>query len=94
MDNLILSPIPLDALLQSFREIIKEEVKAEYSAKEEGILLSPAEVCSLFKPKISLVTLSTWTREGKLSAGKLGGRVWYKKGEVLEAVQVLKRYKT
>lgn len=93
MDNLILTPVPLDTLLQSFREIIREEIKSEQTNNLDRKLLSPAEACNIFQPKISKVTLSSWTRQGLIQEHRIGGRVYYKYSELIESLKTLKKYK-
>lgn len=94
MDNLILTPVPLETLLQSFRAIIKEEIKAEALSELQEKLLSPAEACKLFTPEITKPTLEAWTRDGLLTKHHLGGRVFYKYAEVMASLKTLVRYKT
>ncbi len=93
MENIVLTPVPLDTLLQSFREIVKEEIKAQQLNDLQEKLLSPKEVCNLFEPKISLPTLARWTDDNLLIRYDLGSKVFYKYSEVLSALKTLKRYK-
>ena len=91
MDNIILTPVPLDTLLQSFREIIKDEIKAEYLTKLQEKLLSTTEVAKLFK--VSTVTIGSWSDQGLLIKHSIGGRNYYKYSEVMESLKTLKKYK-
>lgn len=93
MDNIVLSPVPLDTLLQSFREIVRQEIAAEQSTHQQEKLLSPAETCKLFNPPISKVTLTAWTKQGHLQDHRIGGRIYYKQSEVIEGAKILKKYK-
>ena len=93
MDNIILSPIQLDTLLQSLRSIIKEEIQAEQLNDLKEKLLSPAEACKIFQPKISKPTLSSWTDKGLITEYRLGGRIFYRYSELIEAAKTLKKYK-
>lgn len=93
MDKVILSPIELGELLEAVRGIVKEELQAEQSQKLQATLLSPKEVCQLFNPSISLVTLNSWTKQGRLQERRIGGRVYYMYSEVMAAVKVISRYK-
>lgn len=94
MDNIVLSPVPLDKLLQSFREIVRQEIAAEQSTHKEEKLISPAETCKLFNPPISKVTLTAWTKLGYLQDHRIGGRIFYKQSEIIESAKTLKKYKT
>jgi hypothetical protein len=93
MDNIILSPIPLDTLLQSLRSVIKEVIQAEQLNDLQEKLLSPAEACKIFQPKISKPTLSSWSNKGLINEHRLGGRIYYKYSELIEAAKTLKKYK-
>lgn len=91
MNNIVLSPVPLEDLLSHFREIVKQELKAREQPAEK--LLSPAEACKLFEPTISKVTLNKWTSDGLIPMQKIGGRVYYKLTDITEAGTHLKKYK-
>ncbi|HEY8658806.1 MAG TPA: helix-turn-helix domain-containing protein [Hanamia sp.] len=93
MDNIILSPIPLDTLLQSLRSIIKEEIQAEQLNELQEKLLSPAEACKIFQPKISKPTLTKWADNGLIQERKIGGRIFFKYSDLIEAAKTLKKYK-
>lgn len=93
MDNLILTPVPLENLLQSFREIIKEEIKAEALSELQEKLLSPEEACKLFVPKVTKPTLESWSKNGPLTKHYIGGRVFYKYSEIMASLKTLGRYK-
>ena len=92
-NNLILTPVPLAELLQQFREIVKEEIKAEQQNQIGEKLLSVAEAAKLFVPKISRQTLSAWTKEGLIPMRKIGGGNYYKYSDVINAGKILKKYK-
>ncbi len=93
MDKVILSSIGIDELITAVREVVREELKSEQSGKQEAQLLSPSETCKLFNPSISRVTLSSWTRQGYLQEHRMGSKIYYKYGEVINAVKTLKKYK-
>lgn len=92
MDNLILSTIAMESLLHSFREIIREEIKAEQHGRLQEKLLTTTEVCSLFG--VSSVTISNWTNQGLLIKHTKGGRNYFKYSEVIESLKTVKKYKT
>lgn len=93
MDKVILSPIELQELLSGLRSVVKEELQAQQKQQLEEKLLSPAETCKLFQPTISKVTLAAWSTQGLLNDYRIGGRVYYRYSEVIEAAKHLKRYK-
>jgi len=51
MNNLVLSPIPIEELLKQFREIIKEEIKVEQQNAIGEKLLSLQRLVNYFNPK-------------------------------------------
>ena len=93
MCDFILSPLSLDQLAKSIRDIVKSEIEANAMRDLSDKLMSPAETCKIFQPKISKVTLHSWTKAGRLQDHRIGGRVYYRYSEVLDAVKSLKKYK-
>ena len=91
-DNLILSPISLDALIKQIRDVVREEVKAELQ-KEEEQLVAPSEACKMFVPAISERTLFDWASQGLIQKHRLGGRTYYKRSEIVASLKSLKKYK-
>lgn len=93
MDQLLLSPIPLDKLAGLFRDIVRTEIDAKHQSDLQEKLLSPSEVCQMFQPAISRVTLNSWTKLGYMQEHRIGGRVYYKYSDVIESVKTIRRYK-
>lgn len=91
--QVILSQIPLSQIFEGLRAIVREEIKAEKESELQEKLLSPSEVCKLFQPNISKVTLSAWTDQGLLIKHSIGGRVYYKYSELVNSLKTLKKYK-
>lgn len=92
MDNIILTPVPLEKLIDTFRAIVREEVRAEITQKDSTLLITGNEVRQLFKPAISRSTLVSYVKKGLIPQQSIGGRLYYQKGAVLEAVAKIKRY--
>ena len=88
-----LSPISWESIKTELQQIVTAAVKTNQQAELQDKLLSPEETCKLFQPKISKTTLSKWTKDGHLQEHRLGGRVFYKYGEVVQSVQTLKKYR-
>lgn len=61
-------------------------------AREDERILSPKEVCALFEPQISTRTLFNWSDQGLIRKHYLGGKTFYKKSEILESLDKLKKY--
>ena len=90
--QIILNGVTLDQLVEVFRPMIKEEVNKINSNQEER-LISPSETCKLFVPSITKATLTSWTNQGLLDQYRIGGRVYYKKSEVVEKTKKLCKYR-
>ena len=90
MDNIILMPVPLESLLNSFRQIIREEIKAEQNAELQDKLLTTAEVCKMFNK--SAVTINNWINKGLLIKHTQGGRNYFKYSEIMANLHTLKKY--
>jgi hypothetical protein len=76
MNDVILSPIPWETIKQVIGQIVATAIKEQHSANLEEQMLSPAETCALFNPKISKTTLTAWTKKGQLIEHRFGGRVY------------------
>ena len=92
MEQIVLSPIPLDLLKSTISEIIREELVTKDQRDLQEKLLSPKDVCQLFQPSISKVTLEKWSKAGKLKKHTIGGRVYYRYSELIDSLQTLKKY--
>ena len=91
MRKIYLTEMEEDSFLAAIRHIIIEELANQNKNKEAEMLLSPTEVCKLFNPSISKVTLYNWTNQGKLKKHSLGRRVFYKHSEIIAALNTLQR---
>lgn len=75
-----------EALHEELKDILlKQERESDYSA-----LLSRKEVAKLLK--ISLVTVSKFQREGKLPYSRFGNHIYFKKGDVMQALETPLKY--
>ena len=90
-NQIILSGITAAELVEIFRPMVQQEI-LKIKGEQEERLLSPADVCQMFQPAISKVTLKAWSDLGKLNEHKIGRRVFYKQSEILEAATRLKKY--
>lgn len=93
MENLLLSPVPLLALKEEIREIIRQELAFIHQKNEPDRLLSAAEACRIFDPKVCKATLVNWAKKGGLQQHRIGRRVFYKHSEIVASLQTLKKYK-
>jgi len=79
MENIILSPIPLDQLEQSIARVIDDKLQSYFkelgSINTEKKYATREEVAKLLH--ITLPTLNQLTKSGQLTALRIGGRVLY-----------------
>lgn len=87
------SSLDFTPLLSEIKRIVKEEIDRKNSEKLEGLFMSPKEVCKLFNPKISIVTLSSWTKAGRFKMYRMNSRTYYKYAEVMKNITVDEKYK-
>jgi hypothetical protein len=91
MQQLFLPPIDLNVFKETIKECVKD-VLVEMKEGEEEKLLSINKVTQLFDPAASTTTVRKWTKEGKLQAYVIGGRILYKQSQVMEAATKITRY--
>ena len=84
--------IPLSQLETTIDSIFTKRIREKQHEEQQAELISPDKTTELFDPKISKVTLSQWTDKGLLTKYYIGGRTYYKRGEVIEAAKSLKKY--
>lgn len=91
--HIITSGISTDQLLELIRLVTREEVQtAVKQLQGEEKFITVNEVCKLFEPEISRVTVYRWTKEGILIPHIIGGKTYYLKSEVFAASTALKKY--
>lgn len=81
-------------LILMIKEAFRDELKAILAQKEKesdyNVLLSRKEVAELLK--VSLVTVSKYQREGRFPYTRLGRHIYFKKGEIMKALETPVRY--
>lgn len=90
--HILLNSLDPETLLSRIRDVVREELE-QIQIKDNDQLISPADTCKLFQPAISKGTLSNWTKKDLLQEYRIGGRVYYKKSEVIACVPRLQKYK-
>jgi|25_taG_2_1085351.scaffolds.fasta_scaffold02368_4 hypothetical protein len=66
-----------------------QEIKANFKPKEHSTYISRQEVADMLQ--ISLVSVHNWTKKDVLQAYQIGGRVYYKRKEVEDAIVQLNK---
>ena len=96
MSTIVLSQITLEELESRLESKLQVIIQNELAKIEKNNsldkLLSPKETIKLFNPTISKVTLHNWTEQGKLKKYRIGGNVYYKYSEIMDAMNYLKKY--
>jgi hypothetical protein len=82
---------------QTLKELIKEGVKSQLEDFKGTLqthnpdeLLTRTQTCKFLQ--IDSSTLWAWTNKGKVIAYGIGNRRYYKKAELLESLQPLKKF--
>ena len=93
MENkIVFIPVSEEYFFEKIRAIIKEEISAKERQDFQEKLISASEACKIFNPAISKVTLHRWTEDKVLPVHRIGGRIYYKHSEVIEAAKRVKKY--
>lgn len=79
-----------ETLLPQIRQIIKEEIDASKTAELQAKYISVDEVMKMFS--VSRGTIYNWERDGKIKSYLMGGRRLFKYGELIQAVEKIKKY--
>jgi hypothetical protein len=80
--------ITVDELADKVAEKLLSKIELyhkEYATKDDEIFLSRTKTAKFFK--VDLSTIHNWTKRGKLIAYGFGARVYYKKIELLNALE-------
>jgi hypothetical protein len=85
MNDVLLSPIAKDDLIKEIllgvESLISASQVKSINEKENWTSFETAQYC-----KVSKVTIHAWTKKGILRKYKIGNRVFYKKNEVISAI--------
>lgn len=76
---------------KAFKEELKEIIIQQEKDRDYDILLSRQEVAELLK--VSLVTIHKYQKEGTLPFYKLGWHVYFRKGDIMKALEIPLKYK-
>lgn len=93
MEKRLIVTLDIEELKRIIEDCLKEANTAQEQDRiEEDTLLKRTEVAKLFG--VSLVTLNQWRKEGIIKRHKIKSRVFFKKSEVMQALNTLpKKYK-
>lgn len=94
MNNLVLSPIDTESLINQIAQRTAELIESRKNEKQphqptdETDLLTPKETAEFLR--ISLPTLHRWQKKGKVKCYGIAGTRYYKRSEVVESLTELK----
>lgn len=92
MDNIVLTPVPLNQLVDTIAEKVVAALRKHQLEDQQEKLLTTKEVCRMFD--VTSVTISAWINKGKLKRySNQGGKNFFKYSEVMESLNSLKKYK-
>ena len=92
MDDIVLSPIPINQLLEKFREIVREEISIQQvlpGAKENPITRKEL----IERLGISEPSVIRWEKKGLIPSIRIGTSIRYNWGSVLQALESRKKKK-
>lgn len=90
-ENVIIVALKEDDLRKIIDDSISKALSKIPPPLEEDILIKRKDVSTLFS--VSLVTVAAWMKTGKLPYHRINSRIFFKKSEVMEALQSKKEFK-
>ena len=81
----------ISMIREAFREELKESLNQQQREIDYNVLLTRKEVAEMLK--VSLVTVSKYQKSGKLQYSRLGRHVYFKKGEIMKALDIPIKYR-
>ena len=93
MQNIILTQLSIEQLQNIINDAVKSGIELVKPTQQEPTqLLTRKQVCELLN--ITAPTLHEWTRNGTITAYKVGTRVRYKQIEVMSTLNRIQQTKT
>ena len=89
--QVVLTPVPLNDIMAQVREIVRDELLQKQRADLSEKLLTPKQTAELLQ--VSLVTLWAWEKQGRVTKYTIGGRTYFKHGEIMQGLETLQRYR-
>lgn len=91
-NSILLQNLSTDDLTELIKDGVKSQLddfKKNLNVQNPDELLTRQQTCDFLQ--IDLSTLYLWTKKGKLNAYGIANRRYYKKAELLESLQLLKK---
>ena len=90
MENILLSPIPLEALTGILTAIVRDEIRAAKKEELQERLLTKKEAASFLK--VSESTIDNWADSGAIQKHYRGRLCYFKQYELEASLTHLKKY--
>lgn len=86
MENLVLSPIDTDTLIDRIAAKTAELIQSRQTTTPEpqDDLITSKQACDLLK--CTSVTLWRWERKGRVTPYGIGGKKFFKRSEILQSI--------
>jgi len=86
MENLVLSPIDTDTLIDRIAAKTAELIQSRQTTTPEpqDDLITPKQACELLK--CTSVTLWRWEKKGRVTPYGLGGKKYFKRSKLLQSI--------
>ncbi|HPD66382.1 MAG TPA: helix-turn-helix domain-containing protein [Bacteroidia bacterium] len=93
IQQIVIEKIDSEDFFSQIREILRQEVARMHPESEEihSELMTRKETADFLN--ISLVCLNNWTKTGILTSYNISGKVYYKRHEIMQALQKNKNLK-
>jgi len=92
MENQLIVTLRVDELKTLITEGVQIAIsKIPSPQKEDETILKRKDIARLFS--VSLVTVTEWMKSGRLPHYRIKSRVFFKRGEVLKAMEASPKYK-
>lgn len=82
MDNPLIVTLKLDELKSIINECVESAIAKNLAPPPDESLLCRKDIARFLN--VSLVTISAWTKSGKLPYYQIGSRIYFKKAEVMK----------
>lgn len=90
--QILLTPVPVQSMIDQIIAAINNAFETKQRLEFEEKLLTATETCKIFIPQIAKSTLSQWTTQGLIPVHRIGGRIFYKYSEVIDAAKRVRKY--
>ncbi len=88
MEQILLSPVPLEQLKTDISEIVKSAIANHFTNTVQDPpteILSRKQAATLLG--VSLPTLLEWTKSGKVTGYRISSRIRYKRAEIEQSLK-------